>query len=255
MHVLILGPQAHAAALAAAVRTRWEQAEVQTPEDATTGLAVIEQHQPEIVLLDTSAPFESGLELLRRIRQVSEVPVILLDGRFNEDHLVRGLDRGADEYIARPFSSPGLVARMAALIRRAELFPASASPELRVGELVIQFEEGVVTVNGQDVGLTAMEYRLVARLARYPGHVVTHQALLESLWGREYGATTRQLKVFVNRVRTKLARVAGGPSIQTVRGVGYRFVLPVPSGHACETLMSPDLRWARGFPITRGASV
>jgi two-component system KDP operon response regulator KdpE len=150
---------------------------------------------------------------------------------------VRGLELGADDYVAKPFSHLALVARIRAVLRRAELpLPTQALPDVEVGDLAINFGRQRVTVGGTPVKLTPVEYKLLYHLVRNAGRVLPHQALLDHVWGPDYGATTEHLKVFISRLRTKLDPDGRRRLIVTERGIGYGFArLP-----AAEAGRGPD---------------
>jgi DNA-binding response OmpR family regulator len=214
-------------ALDAGLTLQWQDVEVLTAEDGESGLALFFEHEPDVVLLDVAMPRKSGFEVLRDIRRVSDVPVIMLTGRVEDIDQVRGLELGADDYIAKPFSHLALIARIKAVLRRAQLPPpVRAVPDFTAGALAIHFQNEEVTVDGEAVKLTPVEYRLLYHLVRNAGHLLPHQALLERVWGVDYEASPEYLKVFVSRLRAKLRSPAGYEYIQTERGRGYRFVSP-----------------------------
>jgi two-component system KDP operon response regulator KdpE len=216
-------------ALAIGLQLQWEDAEVLTADDGERGLQAFYDHQPELVLLDVNMPGLNGFEVLREIRRVSDVPVIMLTARGEEYDQVRGLGLGADDYISKPYSHLALIARIKAVMRRAEL-PAllDAAPDFTAGDLTIRFQDHTVRVKGEPVKLTPVEYKLLYHLVRNAGHVMPHQALLDRVWGAEYGATPDYLKVFISRLRSKLERDGAVHYIETERGLGYRFVRPTP---------------------------
>ena len=153
----------------------------------------------------------------------------MLTARGEETDQVRGLELGADDYVVKPFGHLALLARIKAVLRRAELPPpVNAQPDFVAGDLAIHFQSHQVTLRGEPVKLTPVEYKLLYHLVRNAGRLLPHQALLDRVWGADYGATTHHLKVFVSRLRGKLepAGDAGPRYIETERGVGYRFVRP-----------------------------
>jgi two-component system KDP operon response regulator KdpE len=219
-------------ALAVGLQLQWEDAEVLVAEDGEAGLRSFYDHEPDVVLLDVSMPRLNGFEVLRDIRRVSDVPVIMLTAHGEEYDQVRGLELGADDYVSKPYSHVALVARIKAVLRRAELPPPiEALPDFVAGVLTIRFQDHAVTVGSTPVKLTPVEYKLLYHLVRNAGHVMPHQALLDRVWGTEYGATGEYLKVFVSRLRAKLERPGGQRYIETERGLGYRFVRP-REGHS-----------------------
>jgi DNA-binding response OmpR family regulator len=216
-------------ALEVGIQMHWQDAQVITAVDGEDGLARFFELDPDVALLDVTMPRVNGLEVLKRIRRVSDVPVIMLSALGEDIDQARGLELGADDYITKPFSHLALMARIKSVLRRADLpSPVQDTPDFQAGDLAVHFENQAVTLAGQRVRLTPVEYRLLYHLVRNAGHLVPQQALLERVWGGDYDGSPEYLKVFVSRVRAKL-RQAGGPEyIQTERGRGYRFVRPVP---------------------------
>jgi DNA-binding response OmpR family regulator len=175
----------------------------------------------DLVILDIMLPSLDGLEVCRHIRRESGVPVIMLSARSDTVDVVVGLELGADDYVTKPFDVPELVARVKAALRRA----AAPPPEqvLSVGGLEIDPAAFRVVRNGQDVALTATEFRLLLELARRPGQVFTRELLLDRVWNYEYLGDSRLVDVAVQRLRGKVEDDPKNPRlIQTVRGVGYR---------------------------------
>jgi len=214
-------------ALEVGVQLQWQDAQVLTASDGEAGLERFFNEEPDVVLLDVTMPRMNGFEVLKAIRQVSDVPVIMLTARGEDVDQVRGLELGADDYVAKPFSHLALMARIKAALRRAELPPpVQALPDFQAGDLAIHFQNQEVTVAGQSVKLTPVEYKLLYHLVRNAGHLLPHQALLDRVWGGDYEASPEYLKVFVSRLRAKLRRPEGPEYIETERGRGYRFVRP-----------------------------
>src|SRR5918911_4247207 len=214
-------------ALEVGLQLQWEDTQVISAGDGEAGLEAFFEVNPDLVLLDVNMPGKTGFEVVKEIRRVSDVPVIMLTARAEDTDQVRGLELGADDYVAKPFSHLALVARIKAVRRRAELPPpVEALPDFVAGDLAIHFQNQQVTLGGASVKLTPVEYRLLYHLVRNAGHLMPHQALLDRVWGSEYDAGPEYLKVFVSRLRAKL-RYPGGPEyVQTERGLGYRFVKP-----------------------------
>jgi two-component system KDP operon response regulator KdpE len=214
-------------ALTVGLELQWEDAEVLTAHDGEAGLDRFFGSSPDVVLLDVNMPGKSGFEVLREIRRVSSVPVLMLTARGEEVDQVRGLELGADDYVVKPFGHLALLARIRAVLRRAELSPPlEALPDFVAGDLAVRFQEHRVTVAGEEVKLTPVEYRLLYHLVRNAGRVLPHQMLLDRVWGEAYGASPDYLKVFVSRLRAKIERPGGQRYIQTERGLGYRFARP-----------------------------
>jgi DNA-binding response OmpR family regulator len=210
------------------LQLQWQDCTVLTATDGERGLDCFYQHDPDVVLLDVAMPRKNGFEVLQEIRRVSDVPVIMLTARGEETDQVRGLELGADDYVVKPFSHLALLARIKAVLRRAELpQPVRAQPDFVAGDLAINFQDHRVTLRGQPVKLTPIEYKLLYHLVRNAGRLMPHQALLDRVWGSDYGATTDHLKVYISRLRAKLEPDPNGPRyIETERGLGYRFVRP-----------------------------
>lgn len=195
---------------------------------ATNGaeaLQIIERELPDLIILDVMMPQMDGFEVCRRLRQWSQVPIIMLSARGDEKDKVKCLDLGADDYIVKPFGTNELIARISAVLRRtrtADVPPAVSM--VTSGDLVINFAKRRVTRAGMEVKLTPTEYALLQELAVNPGKVLTHRHLLRRIWGPEYGDEREYLHVFVRRLRAKLEPEPNNPRyILTVSGVGYRF--------------------------------
>ena len=214
-------------ALQVGIHLQWEDAQVLTAADGDAGLEQFFIEDLDVVLLDIMLPGMNGFEVLKAIRRVSDVPVIILTARHEDVDQVRGLELGADDYIAKPFSHLALMARIRAVVRRAELPPpVNALPDFEACDLAIHFQNQEVTLAGERVDLTPVEYKLLYHLVRNAGRLLPHQALLERVWGSQYEASPEYLKVFVSQLRAKLRRPGGPEYIETERGRGYRFVRP-----------------------------
>ena len=217
-------------ALEIGLQLQWQDANVLTAADGEAGLDVFFNEEPDIVLLDVTMPRMNGFDVLKAIRQVSDVPVLMLTARDEDVDQVRGLELGADDYVGKPFSHLALMARIKAALRRADLpAPVQALPDFEAGDLAIHFQNQEVTVQGEVVKLTPVEYKLLYHLVRNAGHLLPHEALLDRVWGSNYEASPEYLKVFVSRLRAKLRRPGGPEYIETERGRGYRFARP-PAG-------------------------
>jgi two-component system KDP operon response regulator KdpE len=227
MKILVVDDDPHILdALTVGFQLQWQDAEVISASDGEAGLEAFYEHNPDVVVLDVAMPRKNGFEVLREIRKVSDVPVIMLTARGEETDQVRGLELGADDYVVKPFGHLALLARIKAVLRRAELPPpADTVPNFVAGDLAVNFQSHSVTLHGAPVKLTPVEYRLLYHLVRNAGRLMPHQALLDRVWGQEYGATTDHLKVFISRLRTKIED-GGAHLIETERGLGYRFVKP-----------------------------
>jgi two-component system KDP operon response regulator KdpE len=231
MKILIVDDDRHILdALTVGFQLQWQDATVIPASTGEAGLQAFLEHDPDVVLLDVSMPGMSGFDVLRQIRRVSDVPVLMLTARGEETDQVRGLELGADDYVVKPFGHLALLARIRAVLRRAELPPpVEAQPDFVAGDLTVHYQTHEVTLRGQPLKLTPVEYKLLYHLVRNAGRLLPHQALLERVWGDEYGTATHHLKVFISRLRTKLEEPGGHQYIQTERGLGYRFVRPTAS--------------------------
>lgn len=178
----------------------------------------------DIVVLDVMLPSMDGIEVCRRIRERSDVPIIMLTAREGDLDKVGALETGADDYVTKPFSPPELVARVRALIRRAGTHAATSAP-IRIGTLELDPATRDVSVAGSHVALTAREFDLLHALARQPGVVLTRRQLLEAAWGFAEYVDERGVDVHIRHIREKLGDDAAAPRfVETVRGVGYRAV-------------------------------
>lgn len=181
---------------------------------------------PDLILLDVMLPDIDGFEVLRRIREESDVPVIMLTAKGEEDDRVRGLELGADDYVSKPFSPRELVSRVRAVLRRSEIVRGAAHGPIEIDErLKIDFDRREVWVNGELVKLRPTEYRLLFHLVQNAGWVLTHDQILTKVWGYEYQDEPHYVRLYVNYLRQKLEANPSDPQyILTERGVGYRFV-------------------------------
>lgn len=212
-------------------RMNWPNCEVTIASNGEEALARFRQDQPDLVILDITMPSPDGLEVCQRIREVSQVPILVLTAHASTLDKIRALDMGADDYLTKPFDHLELLARLRALVRRStstSLFAASQhhpGADLTSGAFSIRYATREVMLEGRQVQLTSTEYRLLEELARHAGTVLPHHFLLERVWGPEYVGEDHYLKVFVRRLRRKLGDDADQPKyIQTEWGVGYRFV-------------------------------
>ena len=198
--------------------------EVVAASDGEEALAMLEREQPALVLLDVGLPDMSGFEVLQQIRFFSDVPVIMLTVHDDELSKVRGLELGADDYVTKPFSHLELLARVRAVLRRAQALPLAHEEPFVSGDLSVDFARREVTRRGEPVPLTTTEYHLLYHLVRNAGQVLTHETLLARVWGREYTDEINYLKVYISRLRAKLEDDPRNPQhILTDRGVGYWF--------------------------------
>jgi DNA-binding response OmpR family regulator len=198
---------------------------VEQAEDGRAGLRALHKTPPDLVVLDVSMPDLDGWQTLERIRDLSEVPVLMLTARGDELERVRGLQAGADDYVVKPFGRQELVARVQALLRRGAREAAQQQDHYEDGHLKIDFGQREVTFNDAKVSLTPLEFRLLSVLARHPRQVLSRDQLLELVWGDAYGVSGDQVKLYVGYLRRKLSPEdpADAP-IETVRGFGYRYL-------------------------------
>jgi two-component system alkaline phosphatase synthesis response regulator PhoP len=181
----------------------------------------ISRHTPDLAVLDIMLPEEDGISVLRKLRASSEtrnMPVIMLTAKSTEYDKVMGLDAGADDYMTKPFGAMELVARVKALLRRAQ--PVSSGKEYQIGCLELNPDKHVIKVNGEDIMLTLKEFQLLCYLAKNQGRVMSRDQILQEIWGYEFDGENRTVDVHIRTLRSKLGEA--GDLIETVRGMGYR---------------------------------
>ncbi|MCH7654644.1 MAG: response regulator transcription factor [Chloroflexi bacterium] len=196
--------------------------------DGQEGIRLFYRERPDLVVLDLAMPVMDGWEVLRRLREVSTVPVIMLSARAEERDKIKGLKSGADDYIAKPFSGDELEARVEAALRRAAMAPDET--ELTVfndGELSVDFPHHEVVARGERIDLSPTEFRLLAALIAHPGQVLTQEQLLDRVWGEEYAESLDVVRLYIGYLRRKIEADPAKPTlIDTVRGFGYRYRKP-----------------------------
>ena len=199
--------------------------EVLTAINGAEALQTFEMELPDLVILDIMMPKMDGFEVCRRLREWSQIPIIMLSARGDESDKVKCLDLGADDYITKPFGKDELIARVRAVTRRTETAASMPTqPSFTSGDLEISFAQRRVTVAGKEVKLTPTEYTLLQEFVLNAGKVLTHTHLLNKVWGPEYSEEREYLHVFVRRLRAKLEPAPTNPRyIVTVPGVGYQF--------------------------------
>jgi DNA-binding response OmpR family regulator len=195
--------------------------------DGREALRVVYEHHPVLVVLDVSMPALDGWEVLQRIREMSEVPVLMLTERGAELDRVRGLRSGADDYVSKPFGRQEFLARVEALLRRAG-GANDVAEAYRDGLIEVDFGQRSVTVGGVAVSLTPLEFRLLSAFVRHPGQLLSRDQLIELAWGDPAARSGDEVKLYVGYLRRKLDAAAGaGSAIETIRGFGYRYRQPV----------------------------
>ncbi|MBE9402960.1 MtrAB system response regulator MtrA [Brachybacterium sp. p3-SID1565] len=194
--------------------------EVITFPDGASALEAFARVRPDVVLLDLMLPGMDGIEVCRRLRAGSGVPIIMLTARTDTADVVEGLEAGADDYLTKPFEPEELVARIKARVRRSEV---PTTEKLTIGDLEIDVDGHEVFRGGEPISLTPLEFDLLTQLARKPWQVFTRDVLLREVWGYRHSADTRLVNVHVQRLRSKIEHDPENPRIVvTVRGVGYR---------------------------------
>ena len=199
--------------------------QILTAMDGNDAIQAVEMEIPDLIILDIMMPKMDGYEVCRRIREWSQIPIIMLSALGDETDKVKCLDLGADDYITKPFGAKELIARVQAVLRRNGKSPHLPGPvSFTSGDLVINFAFRKVTLDGEEIQLTPTEYSLLQELSLNAGKVLTHSHLLKKVWGPEYGDETDYLHTFIRRLRRKLEPNSPEPLyIVTVPGVGYRF--------------------------------
>ena len=187
-----------------------------------TALKMICEEDPDLVLLDIMLPGMDGYTVCQRICEFSQVPIIMVTAKIDDEEKVRGLDAGADDYITKPFAAGELAARVRAVLRRIKLRGERPQPTFRSGELVADFASHKVTLAGKEIPLTATEYRILSYLARNAARTVTPDDILRNVWGEEYVGETPIIYVNITRLRKKLGDDVRSPRyILTKAGIGY----------------------------------
>jgi two-component system KDP operon response regulator KdpE len=198
--------------------------EVQTAGDGEEALSTFSQWPADLVITDLSMPQMGGLELCRRLRKLSQAPIIVLSVKGEEKTKVEALDAGADDYVTKPFGMDELLARVRATLRRAPAAVEREVREIELGDFCVDLEARIVIVRGEEIHLTPKEYELLVYLIRHAGKVLTHRVLLGAVWGGDYTEQTEYLRVFVGQLRKKIEADPAKPRyILTEPWVGYRF--------------------------------
>lgn len=206
-------------------------------ENGMTGLQLIVKERPEVVILDLGLPDVDGVELLRMIRPVSDVIVIACTARVAEEDIIATLDAGADDYLCKPFSPEQLDARIRASLRRFGIAAGTRSPEVVVGELIINARSRVATLADKSLDLSRKEFDLLHFLAQHVGTVVSKREILAEVWRQPFFTTDKTVDVHISWLRRKLGESADKPRfLQSVRGVGIKMTVPASADeNAVET--------------------
>ncbi len=200
--------------------------EVLTTDNGRTAIEMVDSQHPDLIILDLMMPQIDGYEVCRRVRQTTDVPIIILSAKGETQDKVQGLNLGADDYLPKPFEPSELLARVKAVLRRSEMsIFEDANVAVVVGGLRLDPVGNRVTlVDGETLDLTPIEFRLLHCLMRNAGRTLTHDFLLNHAWGYEYEGYSNQIAVYVRRLRSKIEEDPANPQfITTVRGLGYRF--------------------------------
>jgi DNA-binding response OmpR family regulator len=194
---------------------------VRAVDSAGRGLELVRQWNPDVVLLDLMLPDNEGPDLFETFRAETEAALVGISAKSSVSDRIAGLKMGADDYIAKPFALEELLARVEAVIRRHR---GKGGARLVVGDVTIDLSEGMATRGGRALVLTGIEFRILAALMRSPGQLVTYSQLGEAVWALTTGPESNSLEVHVSRIRQKLEAGGGSRQVQTVRGIGYRFI-------------------------------
>ena len=192
-------------------------------DNGPDALVAAGEHHPDLIILDLMLPGMDGMEVTARLREESDVYILMLTARSDEADRVAGLRIGADDYLTKPFSPRELVARVEAILRRQRSGGPAAS-KICFEQLCIDPDRHEVWIGEEIIELTTTEFKLLLELAQHAGRVLTREQLIERVWGMDFYGTDRVVDVYVGQVRRKLEQATGQPFIQTVRGVGYKFV-------------------------------
>jgi two-component system alkaline phosphatase synthesis response regulator PhoP len=199
--------------------------DVASSADGQSGLELARKFQPDLVILDLMLPGMDGMEVAARLRQDSDVYILMLTARSEEADRVAGLRIGADDYLTKPFSPRELAARVQAILRRRRgSAPSESESSLRFARVQIDTERREVRAGDQSIELTTTEFDLLLALARHAGKVLSRDQLIDMVWGADFYGTDRVVDVYTGQVRRKLEAGTGETLIRTVRGIGYKFV-------------------------------
>lgn len=195
-----------------------------TAKTVKEAVSLFYANRPDLVILDLGLPDGDGMEVIESIREIADTPIIIVSARLDEDEKIRALDAGADDYVTKPFYMGELQARIRAALRKKENYTPDKSSCFEQGDLAVDFEKRQVTVAGEEIHLTPIEYRILTLLIANRGKVLTHNYILKEIWGYAEGVEAGTLRVFVATLRRKIEKNPSQPQhIVTEVGVGYRF--------------------------------
>lgn len=195
-------------------------------ENGAEAIERFESVNPDVILLDLMLPGAAGTEVCRRVRAVSDVPIIMLTAKDSEVDIVVGLELGADDYVTKPYSARELIARLRAVLRRRGDAGVADDSIISAGRVSMDVDRHVVSVDGSDISMPLREFELLEYLMRNAGRVLTRGQLIDRVWGSDYFGDTKTLDVHIKRIRSRIERVPSEPTLLvTVRGLGYRFEL------------------------------
>ncbi|MBO8168917.1 MAG: response regulator transcription factor [Thermoanaerobacteraceae bacterium] len=197
----------------------YEGYEVLTANDGITGLNLVEQQSPDLIILDIMMPGMDGIEVCRQLRKTSNVPILMLTAKDDVSDRVTGLDAGADDYLVKPFSLEELLARIRAQLRRVK--PDRQKNRLHFSDLMLDTGTREIKRGNREINLTAKEYELLLFFMRNPRQVLTKEQIMDAVWGHDYSGESNVLEVYVNMLRQKLEASGEPRLIHTIRGVGY----------------------------------
>lgn len=199
-----------------------------TAKNGAEAVMMASSHNPDVLFLDLGLPDMDGIDVIRQVRSWSNMPIIVISARSDDADKIEALDAGADDYLTKPFSVEELLARLRVTIRRLALISSEMSADRSVytnGKLVIDYSAGVASLDGEELKLTSMEYKLLCILARNTGKVLTHTYITQSIWGRNWESDIASLRVFMTTLRKKIEPRPDSPKyIQTHIGIGYRML-------------------------------
>ena len=199
-----------------------------TAKNGSEAIMMASSHNPDVLFLDLGLPDMDGINVIRQVRSWSTMPIIVISARSDDTDKIEALDAGADDYLTKPFSVEELLARLRVTIRRLSMMNSEKSAESSIytnGKLTIDYSAGVAVLDGEELKLTSMEYKLLCLLARNTGKVLTHTYITQNIWGRNWDNDVASLRVFMTTLRKKIEPNPGSPKyIQTHIGIGYRML-------------------------------